>query len=132
MNKINSRLNFKELGQRIKEIRGGCTQAQFAEKFGWKQANISRMERGEMQYCDLDIIYRICKANGGNISVEWLFTGEGEKNTPDQQDKTKIPSVDGRLRNVVNLLEQLLNAGNFRGLVKVEELLSSLLNKEQN
>lgn len=127
---INSRIDLKDVGSRIKEIRGSQTQAQFAEKFGFKQAKISRFERGLTQYLPIDLIYRICKEDENPVSLEWLFTGKGEKFVGEGEAKADIPPTDIRLRNIVHMLEHLLNGGNFRGLGKVEDLLGSLLNKE--
>ena len=62
--------------------------------------------------------------------MEWLFTGKGEKFVVEEEAKKDMPQGDIRLRDIVQMLEQLLNAGNFRGLGRVEELLTSLLGKE--
>lgn len=127
---IINRVDLKGVGSRIREIRGRQTQVQFAEKFGFKQAKISRFERGLTQYLPIDLIYRMCKENEKPVSLEWLFTGKGEKYVVEGEAKMDTPPTDIRLRNIVQMLEQLLNEDNFRGLGKVEELLASLLGKE--
>jgi transcriptional regulator with XRE-family HTH domain len=124
------RFDLKQFGGRIREIRGRLTQIKFGEKFGLRQAIISRLEKGDTQHCDLELIYRICKENDPPVSVEWLFTGVGEQFTSDSQDTADIPVVDSRLHNIVRMVEQLHNIPNFKGLVRVEDLLSSLLQKE--
>jgi transcriptional regulator with XRE-family HTH domain len=132
MIRSNLRLNLMEFGERIKEVRGRLTQIKFGEKFDLRQAIISRLERGETRHCDLDLIYRICKENDPEVSIEWLFTGLGEQYILGSESAKNTPVADSKLANIVGLLEELLNAGNFKGLVRTEELLLSLLNKEND
>jgi transcriptional regulator with XRE-family HTH domain len=132
MARLGLRLNLMEFGERVKEIRGRLTQIKFGEKFSLKQAIISRLERGETQHCDLDLIFRICKENRPEVSMEWLFTGLGEKYISDSEGEENTLVADNKLRNIVGLLEELLNARNFKGLADTEELLSSLLKKEND
>lgn len=126
-----TRIDLRDVGSRIKEIRGKQTQGHLAERFGFKQAKISRLERGMVEYLPIDLIYRICKDNENPVSLEWLFTGKGEKFVVEEGEvKVDMPRTDIRLSNIIYMLEHLLNDGNFRGLAKVEDLLGSLLNKE--
>jgi len=65
-----------QVGQRIREIRGGMTQTEFAKLIGVKKQNyISRYERGRVP--NPELLLRI--ADYGKVSVDWLLTGKSSK-----------------------------------------------------
>ncbi len=73
-----SRKNFPTIGkilgvgERIKEIRGGLTQAVFAELLGIKTNALCRYEKGRIP--DESILNKI--AAYGNTTVKWLLRGD--------------------------------------------------------
>ncbi len=66
-------------GERLKAARtqAGLSQYDLEEKSGVKQSIISRLERGILKK-STDIV---SLANACNVSVYWLQTGQGEKNS---------------------------------------------------
>ncbi len=62
------------LGERIKRVRGGATQAEFATRIGISKAALGGYERDE-NLPGVDVISKICKKC--NISPEWLVLGHG-------------------------------------------------------
>jgi transcriptional regulator with XRE-family HTH domain len=67
-------LDWKSIGQRIREIRGfQTTQKEFARRIGVSQGHFSHMERGEKEI-GAEILLKISREFGK--SIEWLLTGE--------------------------------------------------------
>ena len=70
-----ARISSKQVGQRIRKVRGGVTQTAFARSIGVRKQNyISRYEHGRIPGPDL--LVRIAKF--GKTSVDWLLTGIGK------------------------------------------------------
>ncbi len=68
------KISAYKVGERIRTIRGGRTQSDFARILGVKKQNyISRYERGRIPSPDL--LVRI--ASIGRTSVDWILTGKG-------------------------------------------------------
>ncbi len=65
------RSNRFEVGKRIRKIRGGLTQKQFAEILGIKQNYVSRYERGRIP--PPEVLVKI--AEFGNVSIDWILVG---------------------------------------------------------
>jgi transcriptional regulator with XRE-family HTH domain len=53
------------------------TQAQFAEELGISQSQLSKYERGAAVLPG-DVLFFVKKRFG--VSIDWLLTGEGDKN----------------------------------------------------
>jgi transcriptional regulator with XRE-family HTH domain len=67
-------LDWKEIGQRIREIRGFyMRQEEFAKKIGVSQGHLSRIERGEKEI-GAQILLNIARVCGK--SIEWLLIGK--------------------------------------------------------
>lgn len=66
----------KAVGQRIRQLRGDLTQAEFAERIGITQAMIWNYENG-MQMPKANALFRIAQYSG--TSIEWLLTGKTAK-----------------------------------------------------
>ena len=67
-------LDWKEIGQRIRELRGFyMRQDEFAKRIGVSQGHLSRIERGEKEI-GAQILLNIARIYGK--SIEWLLTGE--------------------------------------------------------
>lgn len=73
--KIYSNLDYIAIGERIKMIRGVMQQSEFANIFGLKQQDISKMEKAKLKP-SLDVIRNICLKF--EKPIEWLLTGQGE------------------------------------------------------
>jgi transcriptional regulator with XRE-family HTH domain len=70
-------LDWKEIGQRIRELRGfHITQEEFARAIGLSQGHLSYIERGEKEI-GAEILLNISREFGR--SIEWLLTGEDKK-----------------------------------------------------
>ena len=65
-----------DIGDRIKQIRGGLSREEFALKIGTDKSTVQRYEN-ENNIPKGDILLRIHKIFGTNIT--WLLTGEGEQ-----------------------------------------------------
>ena len=68
------KLDLKNIGRRIREIRGfDLTQAQFAEMLGIRQNTLSNYEKGKI-VPTLEMLLKL-KAHSGK-SIDWIITGE--------------------------------------------------------
>lgn len=70
---------MKELGNKIKQIRGKESRAEFAKKHNIHPNTLQRWENGERQP-DLEFLKKLVIEY--DLSPEWLFLGEGEIKTP--------------------------------------------------
>lgn len=70
--------DLRAVGKRLRELRGfEMTQAQFAEELGISQSQLSKYERGAAVLPG-DVLFFVKKRFG--VSIDWLLTGEGDKN----------------------------------------------------
>ena len=68
-----SSVDWKEVGQRIRELRGFyVTQEEFARRIGISQSHLSTLEHGDAEP-GAEIMLRISREFGK--SIEWLLTG---------------------------------------------------------
>lgn len=67
------------IGERLRKIRGGLRQSEFAALVGSSQSGISAYEKGQRKP-DYETLMRVSKIFG--ISLEWLLTGEGNMSPP--------------------------------------------------
>jgi transcriptional regulator with XRE-family HTH domain len=65
-------IDWKAVGERLKALRGGITQAQFAKQIGASQGYVSHLERGEKEIGP-EILLRISQLS--DRSMEWILTG---------------------------------------------------------
>lgn len=69
------KVSGKQVGQRIRAIRGKTTQTTFARTIGVRKQNyVSRYEHGRIP--NPDLLVRI--AQHGKTTVDWLLTGKGK------------------------------------------------------
>lgn len=94
---------MSSFGERLKKVRGGLTQAEFAALFGIPQVTLGNYERGRNEP-RFDFIKQVCSRF--EINVEWLLFGTGDKkesmgHPPAQPscdvDLIMIPMVEARL-----------------------------------
>ena len=63
----------KQIGKRVRALRGGATQKAFAESLGLSQYVLSRVEQG-VWLPKVSTLLSISQASG--VSLDWLCTGE--------------------------------------------------------
>lgn len=117
--------NRFEVGKRIRKIRGGLTQKQFADILGVKQNYISRYEKGRIP--PPEILIKI--AEFGNVSVDWILIGE-ERVYQKKGNKVAEESVIYKEEDTNVLLETLikrLTPEEKRALIKI---IKTLLDQE--
>ncbi|WP_457571282.1 helix-turn-helix domain-containing protein [Desulfovulcanus sp.] len=66
----------KEIGLRIKNVRGKLNQSEFATMLGVHRSTLSRYERGEFEP-SIDFLDHLCSNFG--ININWLLFGKGPK-----------------------------------------------------
>lgn len=64
----------EEIGQRVKQLRGGRTQVAYASATGLAQSVICRCERGEAVPALRNLL---AIATEGGVSLDWLCAGRG-------------------------------------------------------
>lgn len=64
-----------EIGDRIKQIRGNRSRAEFAEELGIHPQTLYMYEKGK-RVVDIFFVQQLCVKF--NVSVEWLIFGEGK------------------------------------------------------
>jgi len=74
----------KEIGLRIKKVRGNVNQTEFAKMLGVHRSTLSRYERGEFEP-NVDFLERICSIFG--IDINWLLFGK-EPMYRDEKEKS--------------------------------------------
>jgi transcriptional regulator with XRE-family HTH domain len=79
-------IDYKELGAKIKQVRGAATQADFAKQFGITRADVSKIERGEVRPT-AELLYNICLKR--HLSMEWMLSGHEPSINPAQEDLFK-------------------------------------------
>jgi transcriptional regulator with XRE-family HTH domain len=93
-------IDLKEIGERIKYIRGNLTQKEFADILNTKQNYISRYEKGE-RIPSLSLLIKIAEL--GNVSLDWLIRGSKSK-----VHKVKEPfSPYGNDKGIIKLLRKI-------------------------
>ena len=94
---------MSSFGERLKKVRGGLTQAEFAALFGIPQVTLGNYERGRNEP-RFDFIKQVCSRF--EINVEWLLFGTGDKQesmghslaqSSCDVDLIMIPMVEARL-----------------------------------
>lgn len=72
-------LNLVSLGRRLRELRGfDLTQREFADELDISQSQLSKYERG-LVVPPADVLFFVKKRF--KVSIDWLLTGEGSKNS---------------------------------------------------
>jgi transcriptional regulator with XRE-family HTH domain len=64
-----------DIGSRIRQIRGRCSRAEFAEELGIHPQTLYMYETGK-RVVDVELVRELCKKF--NVSAEWLIFGDRE------------------------------------------------------
>ncbi len=67
-------IDLKEVGERVRNLRGDLSQPVFAARHGVKQNDISRLETGRVLNPAPGLLLSIARASA--VSIEWLLTGD--------------------------------------------------------
>jgi transcriptional regulator with XRE-family HTH domain len=122
-----------EIGQRLRELRGNESQADFARRLKADKNTIGNYERGDRSP-DLDFLIRLKEVTG--VSLDWLATGEGEARISEplnaealraiisaiEQETTDI-SVDTKVKLILRL---------YRDRIKVSQPAGATRSKKQS
>ena len=71
-----SSLDLKAIGARVRALRGGSLQDEFAPKVGISQGQLSKVESGKMAPT-LEMLVRL--ANRSGKSLDWIVTGQDKR-----------------------------------------------------
>ncbi len=82
------------IAERIKELRGTLSQAEFAAKLGVHKNSLGRYERG-LSAPDSDFITQLC--SGCMVSPYWLLFGEGPRSIHLPTDRFELRQKYSRL-----------------------------------
>ena len=108
----------KELGQRLKDIRGAQSQDAMSKLLGIPQTTWSNYEKGRNKP-DLALIDKICTDFG--VSLEWLLFGKGEKDAiPLLEHSSACPQCAELQRQLAVTNERLFKAMEENGNLKEE------------
>ena len=66
-------VQWEDLTRRLREIRGGVSQVDFAKALGVRQNDVSRYETGRLRP---PLGYLVMVAQYGKVSLDWLITGK--------------------------------------------------------
>ena len=114
-----------DIGDRIRQIRGRTSRAEFAEKLGIHPQTLYMYEKGK-RVVDVELIQLLCTTFG--TSVEWLIFGTEKLNDvlPSEEDerlRRELAEKEAR----INQLQQELIAAQSGALKAYELAVGSLL-----
>ena len=115
MNLEISEIDYREVGKRLKEVRGTLSQAAFGEPLGYKYGYVKDCEHGKKP----SIEYLLKVSNCYEVSLDWLIKGIvpiGSNNSKHE------PIFDQDLKEMTDVLRRLLENDNsdMRGWTKVQ------------
>ncbi|MCF8722595.1 phage repressor protein C with HTH and peptisase S24 domain [Nitrospina gracilis] len=124
------KIDLKEVGQRIRSLRGSLSQLAFARKLNVHQVDISRLERGETVNPSPELLLNICRLQEPTVSLEWLVSGEGPK------VKDSVQKNEGRVsaaeEEFLRLSDVYRNASpNFKASLDHREMVDHLAFKKK-
>lgn len=98
--------NDMDIGDRIKQIRGKASRAEFAEKLGIHQQTLYLYEKGK-RVVDVELLQRICSEC--SVSVEWLIFGTEQLQTAvssaeDEKLRRELAEKEERIHQLQNEL----------------------------
>jgi transcriptional regulator with XRE-family HTH domain len=103
---VQKRLERKDIGLRIRSIRGARTQKEFAEMTGATQSYISDLERGKC-FPSVSFLELLVKISGS--SYDWILTGKELKELgPVEPEETTAASGPAPLDMDYNYIQSLI------------------------
>jgi len=69
-------IDLKNVGRKIRQLRGDLSQREFAWRAGIHRNDVSRLERGEFSYPPLEVLVRIIDAAGSPLTLDQLLRGD--------------------------------------------------------
>ena len=94
------------IGNRVREVRKklGLSQLQFVEHLGCGRSNISLLENG-LALPSAGILAAL--KSKFNVSLDWLFSGEGEMFTTEKDKNTGLPDSDEVSKDILTMLQEM-------------------------
>ncbi|HOD40684.1 MAG TPA: helix-turn-helix transcriptional regulator [Candidatus Wallbacteria bacterium] len=87
-----TKLNFADIGLRLKQLRGELSQSDFANFFdGMTQADVSRFEKGKFN-SKLNILFNVCERFG--CDLDWLLTGKTHEEKKSNDKRGDRPDAE--------------------------------------
>jgi transcriptional regulator with XRE-family HTH domain len=114
---IENNWDSKNLGRRLKALRGKQSQAALANLLGISQEEISRFESGN-RVPGVPLLIRLAEVY--RVTLDWLITGHSGEGSQSVREPSRIPDADAEILNkfrrlktkdrtlVLSLLERLL------------------------
>ncbi|MEN6412320.1 MAG: helix-turn-helix transcriptional regulator [Veillonellales bacterium] len=115
-------LDYIQIGQRLKIIRGKISLTSFGDQFGYSYSYVRSCEHGKKP--SLEYLHAIVDFFG--ISMNWLIYGLGPRSYYDCQEMQKVETIfDPDLKRMFGILKELMESGdqNLRGwaIIQFEE-----------
>lgn len=98
-------LNYKEIGTRLREVRGLLSQTAFGEPLGYKYGYVKDCEHGKKP--SLEYLFKVSTLYG--VSLEWLIKGVAPIDAKIQKIEA---TFDPDLKHMVDILKELMESGN--------------------
>jgi transcriptional regulator with XRE-family HTH domain len=95
-------LNYKEIGTRLKIVRGKMTQQAFSEQFGISKSYVKKTEGGGKP--SLEYLVDIAIKQG--VSLDWLLIGVHPKN-----EKNEPTIINIELKRMCEILKSIYESG---------------------
>lgn len=121
-------LNFIEIGQRIKKLRDKMKQEEFADIFGIKQQDVSKIENAVIKPSH-DLLLKLSLHY--KKTIEWILT---EKNEPLSVIKEPSPGYSWEMKAIIDSMRDMIKAQQDRIEAQRDALqgLQNMINEKQN
>jgi len=105
-----------DIGDRIRQIRGRRSRAEFAEELGIHPQTLYMYEKGK-RVVDVELVRDLCEKY--QVSVEWLIFGDRELQTMRENQAPEVPAEKADAPDVTSVIAEKD--------AKIEELKSELI-----
>ena len=104
-------LNFEEIGERIRQVRGSLSQTTFGDSIDASRGYVNNIEHGAKP--SIEFLANVCSVYA--VSVDWLMFGKEVQSHPET-----VPDQD--LKEMTDVLKRLLESDNsdMRGWAKIQ------------
>jgi transcriptional regulator with XRE-family HTH domain len=94
------------IGNRVREVRKklDLSQLQFVERLGCGRSNLSLLENGFV-FPSSSILAAL--KSKFNVSLDWLFSGEGSMFTTDKDKNIGLPDFNEDSKDILTMLEEM-------------------------